>query len=90
MENAVVKQIRKKITRSKFGEIFFVSSFLNSIFISFWSVAAFRNIKSGRWQFWQMAVRFSKSDVFVVFKTYWLHFAVRLSGNRRKILIDCR
>lgn len=27
MENAVVQQIRKKITRSKFGEIFFVSSF---------------------------------------------------------------
>ena len=27
MDNAVVKQIRKKITRSKFGEIFFVSSF---------------------------------------------------------------
>ena len=27
MENAVVQQIRKRITRSKFGEIFFVSSF---------------------------------------------------------------
>ena len=27
MENAVVQQIKKKITRSKFGEIFFVSSF---------------------------------------------------------------
>ena len=27
MENAVVQQIRKMITRSKFGEIFFVSSF---------------------------------------------------------------
>ena len=27
MENAVVQQIRKKITRSKFGEIFFLSSF---------------------------------------------------------------
>ena len=27
MENAVVQQIRKKITHSKFGEIFFVSSF---------------------------------------------------------------
>ena len=27
MENAVIQQIRKKITRSKFGEIFFVSSF---------------------------------------------------------------
>ena len=27
MENAVVQQIRQRITRSKFGEIFFVSSF---------------------------------------------------------------
>lgn len=27
MENAIVQQIRKRITRSKFGEIFFVSSF---------------------------------------------------------------
>ncbi len=27
MKNAVVQQIRKRITRSKFGEIFFVSSF---------------------------------------------------------------
>ena len=27
MENAVVQQIRKRITRSKFGDIFFVSSF---------------------------------------------------------------
>ena len=27
MENAVVQQIRKKIAHSKFGEIFFVSSF---------------------------------------------------------------
>ena len=27
MENAVVQQFRKKITRSKFGEILFVSSF---------------------------------------------------------------
>ena len=27
MENAVVQQIRKRIARSKFGEIFFVSSF---------------------------------------------------------------
>ena len=27
MENAVVQRIRKRITRSKFGEIFFVSSF---------------------------------------------------------------
>ena len=27
MENAVVQQIRKRITRSKFGEILFVSSF---------------------------------------------------------------
>ena len=27
MENTVVQQIRKRITRSKFGEIFFVSSF---------------------------------------------------------------
>ena len=27
MENAVVQQIRKRIPRSKFGEIFFVSSF---------------------------------------------------------------
>ena len=27
MENAVVQQIRKRITRSKFGEIFFVTSF---------------------------------------------------------------
>ena len=27
MENAVVQQIRKRITRSKFGEIFFVSTF---------------------------------------------------------------
>lgn len=22
--------------------------------------------------------------------TYWIHFAVRPSGNRRKILFDCR
>ena len=27
MENAVIQQIRKRITRSKFGEIFFVTSF---------------------------------------------------------------
>lgn len=27
MENAVVQQIKKKVTRSKYGEIFFVSSF---------------------------------------------------------------
>ena len=27
MENAVVQQIRQRITSSKFGEIFFVSSF---------------------------------------------------------------
>ena len=31
MENAVVQQIRKRITRSKFGEIFFVSSFPQSL-----------------------------------------------------------
>ena len=30
MENAVVQKIRKKITRSKIGEIFFVSSFLQA------------------------------------------------------------
>ena len=34
MENAVVQQIRKKITRSKFGEIFFVSSFPQSSIMS--------------------------------------------------------
>ncbi len=42
MENAVVQQIRKRIARSKFGEIFFVSSF--SIVLFYGKLFAISNL----------------------------------------------